>query len=76
MRYYGINNVPGAPGNLLAVSPTPGGGLQPPLAYGSSNLPNAVGNMGGMMNPAMIANSTFYNGMPPIGFQGKHVYGA
>lgn len=71
MRYYGINNVPGAPGNLLA-----GGGPQLPMAYGSSNLPGAVGNMGGMMNPAMIANSTFYNGMPPIGFQGKHVYGA
>lgn len=117
MRYYGINNVPGAPGNLLAGGPsfdiprgpgalggrseeqirrlqqnmpenrqlleemqrrgiTPGGGPQLPLAYGSSNLPGAIGNMGGMMNPAIIANSTFYNGMPPIGFQGKHVYGA
>lgn len=29
---------------------TPGGGPQLPLAYGSSNLPGAVGNMAGILN--------------------------
>jgi hypothetical protein len=42
-----------------------------PMAFGSSNLPNAIGNMGGM------ANAQFYNGpqmgQPPQGFQGKYV---
>jgi hypothetical protein len=57
---------------------TPGGGPQLPLAGipGSSNLPGAVGNMGG------IANATFYAGPQfnqpgnvslPAGFQGKYV---
>lgn len=44
---------------------------QLPMAYGSSNLPNAIGNMGG------IQNAQFYRGpqlgqIPP-GFQGKYV---
>lgn len=55
---------------------TPGGGPQLPLAFGSSNLPGAVGNMAG------IANSTFYAGPQfnqpgnvslPAGFQNKMV---
>ena len=55
---------------------TPGGGPQLPLAFGSSNLPAAVGNMAG------IANSTFYAGPQfnqpgnvslPTGFQNKMV---
>jgi hypothetical protein len=55
---------------------TPGGGPQLPLAFGSSNLPAAVGNMAG------IANSTFYAGPQfnqpgnvslPAGFQNKMV---
>ena len=91
MYYGGESNVPGAAGNLFAGGPsfdiprgpgacgiTPGGGPQLPLAGipGSSNLPGAVGNMGG------IANATFYAGPQfnqpgnvslPAGFQGKYV---
>ena len=50
---------------------TPGGGPQLPLAGipGSSNLPGAVGNMGG------LANASFYYGAQagqlPQGFAGK-----
>ena len=39
---------------------TPGGGPQLPMAYGSSNLPGAVGNMGG------LANAQFFEG-PQLG---------
>ena len=39
---------------------TPGGGPQLPMAFGSSNLPGAVGNMGG------IANAQFFDG-PQLG---------
>jgi hypothetical protein len=66
---------------------TPGGGPQLPLAGipGSSNLPGAVGNMGGVSaigNMAGIVNATPYAGPPfnvPFdpttlgGFQGKYV---
>jgi len=119
MYYAGESNVPGAPGNLFAGSPsfdvprgpgalggrseeqirrlqqsmpenrqlleemqrrgiTPGGVPRLPLAGvpGSSNLPGAIGNMGG------IANATFYAGPQfnqpgnvsiPAGFQNKYV---
>lgn len=127
MRYYGLQDVAGAPGNtaafLVAGSPSfeigprspfkgmpreqleelkkfddrpgdlqkyydqinaPGPQLPFPSAVmpGSSNLYNAIGNMqignvqGLLGNPAMLANNTFYNGMPPIGFYGKYVYGS
>lgn len=69
-----IEGVYGTPG------PKPMPGTDPlglPMAFGSSNLPGAVGNMGG------IANSMFYRGpqfnqpgnvsVPPAGFQGKYV---
>lgn len=102
MFYGGESNVPGAPGNLLAGSPSfdirrapgslggrsgeqlrrlyeggtqqnqqlneelmrrgimPGSGPQLPMAFGSSNLPGAVGNMGG------LANAQFFEG-PQLG---------
>jgi len=68
-----IENVYGVPG----PKPMPGGApLGLPMAFGSSNLPGAVGNMAG------IANATFYAGPQfnqpgnvslPAGFQGKYV---
>lgn len=101
MFYGGESNVPGAPGNLMAGSPSfdinrrPGalggrsgeqlrrlyeggtqqnqqlneelrqrgimpGGPQLPLAFGSSNLPAAIGNMAG------LANAQFFEG-PQLG---------
>jgi len=69
MFYGGESNVPGAPGNLFAGGPsfdirlleemqrrgiTPGGAPQLPMAQGSSNLPGAVGNMGGLVNAQLF----------------------
>lgn len=51
---------------------TPGGGPQlPPLAYGSSNLPGAVGNMAGLMNDQFYGGPQM--GQVPPGFQAKYV---
>jgi hypothetical protein len=49
----------------------PGAGPQLPLAYGSSNLPNAIGNMGGMQNAQFFGGPQL--GQMPAGFQGKYV---
>lgn len=53
--------------------------LRLPLASfpGSSNLPAAIGNMGGIQNAEFLANAQFFRGpqfgqIPP-GFQGKYV---
>ena len=55
------------------------GGPQLPqvMAPGSSNLPAAIGNMGGIQNAEFLANAQFFRGpqfgqIPP-GFQGKYV---
>ena len=63
-----VEGIYGTPG----PKPMPGSlPLGLPMAMGSSNLPTAVGNMGGM------AYAQFYNGpqmgQPPQGFQGKYV---
>ena len=49
----------------------PGAGPQLPLAYGSSNLPNAIGNMGGIQNAQFFRGPQL--GQVPAGFQGKYV---
>jgi len=81
MFYSGESNVPGAPGNFLAGNPsfdtmkrrgiTPGGGPQLPLAGipGSSNLPGAIGNMGGLANAGMFYGPQY--GQALAGFAGK-----
>ena len=50
---------------------TPGGGPQLPLAGipGSSNLPGAIGNMGGLANAGMFYGPQY--GQLPQGFAGK-----
>jgi hypothetical protein len=47
------------------------GGPQLPMAYGSSNLPGAIGNMGGLQNAQFYMGPQF--GQVPTGFQGKYV---
>lgn len=49
----------------------PGAGPQLPLAYGSSNLPGAIGNMGGIQNAQFFGGPQL--GQMPAGFQGKYV---
>ena len=44
---------------------------QLPMAYGSSNLPGAVGNMGGIQNAQFFRGPQM--GQVPPGFQGKYV---
>lgn len=81
MRTDGGYGVPGMPGNggfYMAGNHNP---LQDPLlmpgqpmlpmAYGSSNLPNAIGNMGGMQNAQFFGGPQM--GQIPPGFQGKYV---
>ena len=46
-------------------------GPQLPMAYGSSNLPGAIGNMGGMQNAQFFGGPQL--GQMPAGFQGKYV---
>jgi hypothetical protein len=63
-----VENIYGIPG----PRPMPGNApLGLPMAMGGSNLPAAIGNMGGM------ANAQFYRGPQmgqlPQGFQGKYV---
>ena len=48
----------------------PGAGPQLPMAYGSSNLPGAIGNMGGI-NAQLFGGPQL--GQMPAGFQGKYV---
>lgn len=47
------------------------GGPKLPMAYGSSNLPGAIGNMGGLQNAQFFAGPQL--GQMPAGFQGKYV---
>jgi len=44
---------------------------QLPMAYGSSNLPAAIGNMGGVQNAQFFGGPQL--GQMPAGFQGKYV---
>lgn len=44
---------------------------QLPMAYGSSNLPGAIGNMGGLQNAQFFAGPQL--GQMPAGFQGEYV---
>jgi len=46
-------------------------GPQLPMAYGSSNLPAAIGNMGGLQNAQFFGGPQL--GQIPVGFQGKYV---
>ena len=69
-----IEDVYGIPG------PKPMPGTAPlglPMAFGSSNLPGAVGNMAGMANAGFYAGPQFNQPgatfIPPAGFQGKYV---
>lgn len=108
MFYGGMTNVPGAPGNLMAGSPSfeigprsPFKGMsreqleelkrfddrpqdlqqyydrinnpgpQLPMAFGSSNLPGAIGNMGGLQNAQFFAGPQL--AQMPVGFQGRYV---
>lgn len=49
----------------------PGAGPQLPMAFGSSNLPGAIGNMGGIQNAQFFGGPQL--GQMPAGFQGKYV---
>jgi len=69
MFYGGMSNVPGAPGNFPKKFPA--GGPPLPLAGipGSSNLPGAIGNMGGIQNAQFFGGPQL--GQLPAGFVNK-----